>query len=485
MNDPSAVLSYAVRVRVVVKYLGQIAFVVAMLTLIPCFASFLLGGVSDGVRYLPVISILLILAWLSKRLPAPAYIQANEALAIIALAFVLASLLMSILLMGQGLGAGDSLFESISGITTTGLTTQSSVEARPASFLFMRAWLQWCGGLGFVVLLVALLMGNQIAARRLAEPYGSETILTTTRTHARRMLSVYLTLTVGGFLVTWAVLGDGFTALVHVLAGVSTGGFSSLDQSLAGMDTWPERYSVMGLGLLGAVPLPLYFYFRGLRSNLLRDTELRALVIAVLSVGTAIALLTHFESGMAWGDATRHGLLMGISAQTTTGYSTMDVAAGGNAAMLILILAMFVGGGLGSTAGGIKLLRMLILLRLVQLAIRRAMLAPHAAGYEAHLGDRTITDNDVQQTLVLLTLYVSATTISWLVFLLHGYPALDSLFEVVSAIGTVGLSTGITRPDLEPVLKALLCVDMLLGRLEILAFVVLLYPRNWFGNRVD
>lgn len=485
MNDPSAVLSYAVRMRVVVKYLGQIAFVVAMLALIPFFASLVLRRPSDAGRFLPVIAFLLILAWFSKRLPAPGYIQANEALTIIALAFVMASVLMSIPLMGQGLGAGDSLFESISGITTTGLTTQSSVEARPASFLFTRAWLQWCGGLGFVVLLVALLMGNEIAARRLAEPYGSETILTTTRTHARRMLGVYLTLTVGGFLVTWAVLGDGFAALVHVLAGVSTGGFSSLDQSLAGLDSWLARYTVIGLGLLGAVPLPLYLYFRGLRSGLLRDPELGALFAAVLCVGTALTFLTHFESGAGWGDAARQGFLMGISAQTTTGYSTMDVTGSGSAAMLILILAMFVGGGLGSTAGGIKLLRMLILLKLVQLAIRRTMLAPHAAGYEARLGDRTITDDDVSQALVLLTLYVSATVVSWLVFLLHGYPALDSLFEVVSAIGTVGLSTGITRPDLEPVLKGLLCVDMLLGRLEILAFVVLLYPRNWFGNRVD
>lgn len=485
MNDPSAVLSYAVRVRVVAKYLGQIAFVMAMLALVPGFASLLLGGASATVRYLPVIAVLLTLAWLSKRLPAPAYIQANEALAIIALAFLLASVLMSIPLMGQGLGAGDSLFESISGITTTGLTTQSSVEARPASFLFLRAWLQWCGGLGFVVLLVALLMGNEIAARRLAEPYGSETILTTTRTHARRMLGVYLTLTVGGFLVAWAVLGDGFTALVHVLAGVSTGGFSSLDQSLAGMDSWLARYTVMGLGLLGAVPLPLYFYFRGLRSSLLRDPELRALFAAIILVGAALTLLMHFETRTGWPDAARHGFLMGISAQTTTGFSTTGVTGSGEAATLVLILAMFVGGGLGSTAGGIKLLRLLILIRLVQLTIRRTMLAPHAAGYEARLGDRTITESDVRQALVLLTLYVSATAISWLVFLLHGYPPLDSLFEVVSAIGTVGLSTGITRPDLEPILKGLLSADMLLGRLEILAFLVLLYPRNWFGNRVD
>jgi trk system potassium uptake protein TrkH len=480
MNDPSSVLSYAVRVRVILKYLGQIAFVVAILSLVPLVAALILGDWS-GLLYVPVIGVLLIVAAPAARLPTPAYVQANEALTIIALAFLIAAGVLSVPLMGSGLDAGEALFESVSAITTTGLTTLSSVENHPPAFLFARAWFQWCGGLGFVVLLVALLMGSEMAARRLAEPYGSETLLTTTRTHARRMLGVYLALTGTGLLAVWLAVGDGFTAVVHVLSGVSTGGFSSLDQSLAGMDSWVARFTVIAVSLLGAIPL----YFRGVRANPLRDIELRTLVFAVLGVAAAITLLLHFQSGAEWGDATRHGLLMGVSAQTTTGYSTMDVTQGGSAAMLVLILAMFVGGGLGSTAGGIKLLRALVLLRLVQLAIRRTMLAPHAVGGEARLGERKITENDIQQTLLLLALYVSATLVSWLAFLLHGYPALESLFEVVSAIGTVGLSTGITRPDLEPLLKVLLSIDMLLGRLEMVAFLVLLYPRNWFGRRVD
>lgn len=485
MNDPSAVLSYAVRPRVVFKYLGQIAFVLALLSVIPLVASLVVGDPAYALRYLPVIAVLGLCAGVATRHPAPAYVQVNEALTVTALAFLLASALMSYPMLGAGLSPGDALFESISAITTTGLTTLPRVEDRIPAFLFGRAWLQWCGGLGFVVLLVALLMGNEAAARRLAEPYGSETMLTTTRTHARRMLAVYLSLTLAGFAAIWLALGDAFTALVHVLTAVSTGGFSSYDQSLGGLDSWTARYVVIGVALLGAIPLPLYLYSRRRRPSLFADRELRTLVAAVLIVGAALTVLFHAESGTLWSDAARHGFLMGVSAQSTTGYATMDLTEAGDAARLVMIFAMFVGGGLGSTAGGVKLLRMLILIGLVRSVLRRSTLAPHAVATETRLGERTITNDDIQRALVILVLYVGVTLLSWLAFLVYGYPPTDALFEVVSAVGTVGLSTGVTSPDLAPALRTVLSVDMLLGRLEIVAFLVLLYPRNWFGNRVD
>ena len=143
---------------------------------------------------------------------------------------------------------------------------------------------------------------------------------------------------------------------------------------------------------------------------------------------------------------------------------------------------MFVGGGAGSTAGGIKLLRLLIALRLLQLLLLRSTQPAHAVAH-LELEGRVVANEDIQNALLLILLFAAVIVISWLAFVACGYPPLDSLFEVVSATGTVGLSTGIASPELEPGLKLLLCADMLLGRIEIIALAVVLYHRTWFGRR--
>ena len=127
-------------------------------------------------------------------------------------------------------------------------------------------------------------------------------------------------------------------------------------------------------------------------------------------------------------------------------------------------------------------MRLLILLRLLQMMMNRLAMPPHAVADPCLAGHRLDTD-DLLQAMQLILLFVGVVALSWLPFLLLGYDPLDALFEVVSASGTVGLSTGITRPQLEPVLKGVLCFDMLAGRLEIVALLVTLYPRNWIGRR--
>ncbi len=143
---------------------------------------------------------------------------------------------------------------------------------------------------------------------------------------------------------------------------------------------------------------------------------------------------------------------------------------------------MAVGGGSGSTAGGIKLLRLLVVLRLLQFFVRRTAMPPHAAA-QPRLGGQPLDAEEVQRVALVVVLFGVAAGLSWLAMLIYGYPPLDALFEVVSALGTVGLSTGIASPDLATPLKLVLCADMLLGRLELLALLVLLYPRTWFGKR--
>ena len=169
--------------------------------------------------------------------------------------------------------------------------------------------------------------------------------------------------------------------------------------------------------------------------------------------------------------------------QTTTGFSSLDVGGLQPLSKVILMLSMFGGGDIGSTAGGVKILRLLVLLRLLQFIIRTTGAPSHAVN-EPWLGGRRLSQPEFVAVLSLLAMFILVILLSWLPFLALGYDPLDGLFEVVSATATTGLSAGIATPGLESALKGVLCLDMLAGRLEIVALLVLLYPGTWFGKRI-
>ena len=276
----------------------------------------------------------------------------------------------------------------------------------------------------------------------------------------RRSFATYAVLTLLAVVVLWGMGLPLLTALTHAMSAVSTGGFSSFDASLAAVPGWPLRFAVMAFAFLGAVGLPLYYrvYRQGWRS-IMGDEELRALVLATLIVSMLLAFFMHHTGGESRMTVAGNALLMGMSAQTTTGFSSVPVAALDNASKLVLIASMAVGGSVGSTAGGIKLLRLLLLWRLLQLVIRRAAMPPHAVA-ELRFGGRVVESPELVRALLPVTLFVVVVLVSWLPFLALGYEPLNALFEVVSATGTVGLSSGITAPDLPPLLKGVLCAWM-------------------------
>jgi trk system potassium uptake protein TrkH len=262
--------------------------------------------------------------------------------------------------------------------------------------------------------------------------------------------------------------------VIHSLSAVSTGGFSGFSDSLAGVSS-TVQFTLLAAAFLGALPLSLLH--RGYANGwpgLLRDPELRALVGAVLITAIGLWLLGHA--------GTSDVLAQALSAQTGTGFSTLDVSALNPQEKWVLILSMVTGAGVGSTAGGIKLLRILILIRVVQIALLRVQLPRHAV-LEPELGGHVLKPEQVQHALVVALLFLLVIICSWLPFIAAGYPPLDALFEVVSATATVGLSTGIAVPELDPWLKGLLSLDMLAGRVEIVALLVLLYPGTWHRPR--
>ena len=486
MAERINILSYAIRPSVVLKYLGQLGLMLALLTLVPLTVSLLDSEWTSAMRYAVICFALALSGFLLVRSPAPQHVQGNEALTITAAAFLLAPLFMAWPLMTDGISFIDALFEAISGITTTGLSTVGHVTQHSMSFLFTRSWMQWYGGLGIVVLSVALLMGHQAAVHRLIGPVESaEGFVTSARTHARHTIIIYSGITLLGFLLVWPLTGNGFVALLHVLSAVSTGGFSSFDTSLAQFEPL-AAIAILSIAFFSAVSLPLYWralhsgWINGLRTFLF-DIEFRSLFIACLLAGGLLSGLAWINnSGAPW----YHGMLMGFSAQTTTGYSTLEVATLDPASKLVMIISMLIGGSVGSSAGGFKILRLLILIRMLQLIISRTAMPPHAVATVTLAGQK-LENDDMLRALQIILLFVGIIVLSWIPFVVMGYDPLDSLFEVVSASATVGLSSGIARPELESILKAILCFDMLAGRLEIIALLVVFYPRNWIGRREE
>ncbi len=484
-DEQLTTLTYAVRPRVVAKYAAQVGLALAILTLPMLAVCAYEGDMTLAWRFGLTILGLGVVCIPAARLHVPEHIQPNEALTVTALAFVLSPLLMAYAFMAAGLTFTDAWFEAVSGVTTTGLSTVRDVAAMPAGFLFARAWMQWYGGLGIVVLSVALLSGHVAASRRLVDPEAmSENLVSTTRTHARRVLVTYLVLTVLGVAALLLFTSAGtMDAVTHTLSAISTGGFSTHNASLGGFHDLRITSIVSLISFLGAVSLPLYYWsrIRGWR-HLASDPELPALFIATAL--TSVFLFWSLHATEPAGDAARNALFLGISAQTTTGFSTLNVASLDTAAKFAIIVSMMVGGCLGSTAGGIKLLRLRMILRLIGVSVRATGATAHAV-VEPKLGGRVLTHEDMERALLMVVLFAMVVAASWLAFLVAGQPPLDSLFEVVSATGTVGLSTGVTNPSLPTLLKLVLCFDMLAGRVEIVAMLVLFYPRTWLGRRVS
>jgi trk system potassium uptake protein TrkH len=304
-----------------------------------------------------------------------------------------------------------------------------------------------------------------------------------TLARSRFILAIYCLLTLA-VLAALAMTGSSvFTALLHTLASVSTGGFSPFNQSLAGLESSLGVAAVVGGCVAGAIPTLSYYqaWQRGI-IGLLEDRQLWCLLGLGLVVGAV--LFPWMPSGETTSilQQAGHAVATAFSAQTTAGFATVDVSGLAPAAKAALIFSMAIGGGAGSTAGGLKLLRLMILWRFIQLTLFYSSLPRHAVA-SPRLAGRRLNAKELQEASIYLTLGLLVVSLSWFAFVAMEYDPLDSLFEVVSAMGTVGLSAGITGQELPPLLKGVLCIDMLMGRLEIIAILILLYPRTWIGTR--
>lgn len=478
-------ISFAVRFAVLGYYLGLAQLALAALMAVPALVCLAFG---EGLLALTLAGLAAVYAGggaVLSRLHAPDDLQQNEALVLLAAVFVFVAALTTIVFGHAGLAPIDALFEATAAVTTAGLSTIDSVERLTPGLLFTRSWIQWFGGLAFIVLAVSLVLGPGVAALRLSAHADRDALqLSGTLQRARQILIVYLALTAVGIAALLACGVDPFAALVYGLSAVATGGYAPDDRGLGGLPGIPAQAAVLLICLAGAVSFDLYVQLR--RRRLRALTRDRA-VVTLLTVTAVTTLAVFAIEGLSRGGRPSAELLwsalqLAVMAHTTAGFHTDPLTEFAPASQLLAAFAMLMGGDIGSTAGGIKILRVLIALRVLQLVLartsipRHGVLIPRLAGHRLHA-------EEIITAFSLVALYGLLVVLSWAAFVLAGYDPFAALIEVMAAVSNGGIGAGVTGPDLPAGLKAVLIFDMLAGRLEVLAILVLLYPPTWFGRR--
>lgn len=477
MKPFSTELSYAVRLTVVAKYVGLMLLISSAILIFPLIFSLIWQEFATSERYSVIIAIFLILGLLSLKIPRPQVFQSNEAYVVIALTFFLMSLAMVYPLSQEGVSFANLWFESMSGITTTGLSTIDLNAIHTKTFFITRSWMQWYGGLGFVVLSLGLaFQPGQVSRELFKQAADREDVIESSKIFAQKILLIYSTLTVVAVVALLSVGLSVKDAFCLTFSSISTGGFSPYSDSLAGY-SYGIQSLIIFFSFLGAISFPLFWISR-LHDikRLIFDKQLRILIVLIIF----FALFFTFLFSSNWFTFFPKGVLNAISFQTTTGFSTLDFSGLNKSSKFLFVLSMMIGGSTQSTSGGLKILRLIIIIRALNALFFRTTLPKHA--YEKQNGEDKF--REINACFCFFALYMSVIFISTFLFIIYGYDPLDSLFEVVSALGTVGASSGLTGPDLPDVLKFVLGIDMFFGRLEIVTTLVLLYPRTFLGRRL-
>lgn len=478
-SHSSSALSYPIRFLVVAKYLGLTLLVSIGVVLIPFLLSLAYKEYSISFRYAIVMVGLFILGLLHFALPKKKTLQANEAYVIISLTFLIGSLAMVYPFMKTGMSFIDAWFETVSGLTTTGLSVANLDQIDSKTFFFSRSWMQWYGGLGIIIFSIGLaFQPGRVTKTLVKQIFYDEDKIENSKAFAKKVLLVYCLLTIFGVILLNILGLSFFEAVEFTFSSLSTGGFSPYSDSLARF-SYSIQSGIIFLSLLGAIAFPLY-WFRGLIDFKKFATDVQLVTLIICGVVFTVLFTLLFSSN--WVAFSPVALLNTFSLQTTAGFATINFADLNPVTKFMLMASMFIGGSTQSTAGGFKVFRLLLVFTSLRYLFFRTTLPKHAVLTFSFSKENEIP-KEVITCFCLFTLYILAIFLSTLLFILYGYDPVDSLFDVVSAIGTVGASTGVTSANLPTLLKCVLGFDMLLGRLEIVTFLVIFYPKTLIGRR--
>lgn len=382
----------------------------------------------------------------------------------------------------------DAAFESMSGFASAGATVFQTVAALPPSILLWRSLSQWVGGFGIILLVLAIVptLGINKYSLYTAEASGADNTgkLTTSMADTiRQTLSVYLCLTLLFIVLLWV---DGLTlwqAVNTTFTHISSGGFSIFDDGIASL-SHSQQLILLAAMLLSGVNFAFLYHLFTLKIKMLRNKldqiSFYLLLNAAAIVFTSLAL--HYRMDYGWGDAWRCGAVQSVSVVTTTGTQIADTRLWWPPVTFLFLLLSLCGGMAGSTSGGLKAMRVLILLRNVRNALRNR-LHPNAVN-PVRLNKKPVSQELITNVMVIFFIYLFTLAVAIFVFLLCGVDATEGIGAAVGCLSGYGPGLGNcggfgSYAHLAPLVKWVCTTLMLLGRLECLAVYMLLFPAFW------
>ena len=380
----------------------------------------------------------------------------------------------------------DAVFETVSGLTTTGSSTFTAVSHLPRSILLWRSLTQWMGGMGVLVLFLALTprMGEGAVFLMRAESPGpiKSKLVPKVGGTAKILYIIYVVLTVCEIIALRLAGESWFPSICHSFATMATGGFSVYDTSLAGASK-VVMWIVTVFAFLAGVNFSLIFLaVRGKLKDALRSEELRFYTGIVVVTTLLLCLNLRLQAGIPFGDSITDAAFQTVTIITTTGFATVDFAMWPTFCRMALVMMMFTGACAGSTAGGIKLSRILILCKSLKRELKRLAHPNHVSVVKMDgqgVEERVVSAAGSFLTAYLLVLLVGALVVSW-----DNFGFQESFAASLTCISNVGPGLGILGPMenfsiLSPLSKVVLSVEMLMGRLELMPLMALLLRSTW------
>ncbi len=381
----------------------------------------------------------------------------------------------------------DAVFESVSGFTTTGASILTNIEAISKGLLFWRSFIQWLGGMGIIVLSVAILPflgvgGMQLYKAEVPSPVPDklkprirDTAMILWKVYALISLVQTLLLMLGGM--------DWYDALCHTFTTMPTGGFSTKNASIAHYDSVYLDGVFIVFMLLAGINFSLHYQLlKGRPLVFWRDSECRFFLGITIVLVAAVSANVFGSVYETLGQSLRFGAFQVVSIITTTGYATADYEQWPAMSQLILLLCMFIGASAGSTGGGMKCLRVLLCFKYCYRELF-SLVHPRAVS-QIKIGGKTVSDDIMRSILGFLALYVGLSALSTVLLAGMGVDFVTSIAAVAATIGNIGPGLGTVGPvdnyaQIPYLGKWLLIWCMLLGRLEIFTVIILMVPEFW------
>ncbi|MEW6010041.1 MAG: TrkH family potassium uptake protein [Euryarchaeota archaeon] len=456
--------------KVILEHLGIIMQAIGFVVLLPIFVA-LIYGEGNYIGFLIPSAISITIGTLLKKfISGSGPVRLKHGMMVAGLAWLWAGFIGSMVLMLLiDIDFVNAYFESISAWTGSGLTIFSDVEILPKSVLFLRSLEQWIGGLGVVIVVIGILIRPGTAASRLYKSEArEERIKPSISNTVKTIWWIYLFYTVLGVVLYGLAGMPLFDAINNTMTNLSTGGMSIKNDNIGSYGSDLIYYITIFLMIVGGTSFLVHYkVFKGNLTRVFKDIQFRAMLIIII-LFSALIIINRYLLPI---DSVFHV----VSALTCTGSSIQTLAemqGWAGYVKIIIIMAMIIGGAAGSTTGAIKLIRLVTIFKGIYWEIMR-IVTPEGSVIPRKISGKSVSDVEIREASAYTSIYFIFIFISWLLLSSYGYDTLNSLFEVVSAQGNVGLSMGITTAEMPVIPKIFLMFNMWLGRLEIIPVMVL------------